>query len=126
MVLRRHAEHIQDFFISRGFGVGGPKADGNSAALQRFLDQGADLFPLFRCCHTVCCVPARQQSTRVVHHGHARGNVPGARSEIDARLPFPFAVPLIDIGNSNFKLERRRHAVRGFRGIVFRVLPMLV
>ncbi len=61
-----------------------------------------------------------------MHHNYANRDVSRARSKIDERLPFPLAVPSIDVRYADFQFQRRGHAIRGFRGIILRVLPMLV
>ena len=61
-----------------------------------------------------------------MQHGHTRGNVPGACTEVDQRLTLTCAVPGFDRRDADFHLESSGDAIARFEGVVFRRLAMLM
>ena len=125
-VLGGDAEHFHDFRVRRGGGVIHAHSLSQSAAPKSFFHQIRHAGKLFCRCLTVRGVSGRQKRTGIVHHFHAHGDVPDAHAKIDQRLPFPRAVPLVDVVRSCLKFKRSRHSIVRLKLVIPRLLSMLV
>jgi hypothetical protein len=66
----------------------------------------------------------RQEGAAVLHHGHARLDVPRRRAVVDERLPLARGVERRHVGRADFEFERRRDAIERVEAVVLVVLPM--
>ena len=66
----------------------------------------------------------RKECAWVAHYLHPNWDVARTGSKIRQRVAFTAFVPLVDIANPDFQLQRRRHAVPGLNLVVLRVLAV--
>ena len=123
--LGRQAEQFQNLGAGCQGHISDPHADAQRTFVQAAAHQVEGLAALLGSGGAFRGV-VRQQRAAIVHHRHARGDVPGGGAEVDQRLAFARAIPFRHRRNSHFHFERGGHPVPGFEAVVLRRLPVRV
>jgi len=116
-------KYVHNFLIGRRFGYTRAPPYGNRARfiLSRVEALISPVLPRFDSVPAASPLGSNPPGSCITTMRTA--DVSRARSKIDERLPFPARRTSIDVRYADFQFQRRGHAIRGFRGLILRVLP---
>ena len=100
-----YAEHLDDFPVGGGVGVGDAESDGGGTEAQAIFELALDGFDLIRGCFLTGGWTGGEEVAVVAHHSHAHGGMADRSPVVDEGPAGAGAIPFGDVGDADFEFE---------------------
>ncbi len=106
------AEHLDDFTVGGGVGVGDAETDGGGTEAQAVFELALDGFDLIRSCFLTGGGTGGEKVTLVAHDSHANGGMADRSPVVNEGFAGAGGIPFGDVGDADFEFEGTGDAVQ--------------